>query len=135
MIPNGTRSALRLGKAHFHGKLSPLRPIGLLDFMVWTIVIEQILRPWRELFVSLVKVTTIVAERPRPTWSVSNGPDCSSPYPAVCTPPGLSLPIVCVSKVPKESVGPVHTLPAIRRPVHRIQIRHRACRVQPGLDS
>jgi len=72
----------------------PLRPICLY-VMVWSVVVEEILRPRRQLLVAFVEVPAIVAKRARASRSVADSPYCGAPYVAVCAPPGLSLAALC----------------------------------------
>jgi hypothetical protein len=68
----------------------PLWPV-LGNIVVRTIIKEQVLGPRWQLLVSLIEITTVVAEGAWASWSIADSPDGGAPDVAVCASPGLSL--------------------------------------------
>lgn len=56
-------------------------------------MIEQIFGPWRQFLVPLVQVSAVVAEAPRASWAIADGPYSSTPYVAMRTSPRVSFTI------------------------------------------
>jgi hypothetical protein len=81
------RYTLSPGKSY---KVLPLWPV-YLDFVTWSLVIEDIFGPRRQLLVSLVQVPAVVAESSWASRTIADSPYGSSPHVAVCTSPRLSL--------------------------------------------
>ena len=57
--------------------------------MVGSVVEEEVLRPRWQLFVSLIEVTTIVAEGARATRAITDSPNSSAPDVAVGAAPSM----------------------------------------------
>jgi hypothetical protein len=59
--------------------------------MAWPLMIEQVFRPRRQLLITFVEISTVVAEGAWASRPITNGPDGSAPYIAVCASPCLPL--------------------------------------------